>query len=1021
MRKKLAVLLSLLSVATMSAFAAGCGDSNATESSTPPVTSSSTSSSASSEVEDVASLILDKTELALDLYASATLSATFENTQESVITWTSSDDSVVKVVDGVVTAYKSGTATITATAGELSATCTVTVSAAVGTPEFPYLIEELSLIKGASETLDLTLEYGGEEFTTATVEVSTEGDKISISEDNEVLGLAYGEQTITVTAKVGDTVVASATVVVTVTEYGQLIVDLPENKLSMKIGEEGYALSQIKAILNVGEVENPEYTAVSADESVAKIENGKICPVGEGETTVTVLFHGELDTYESIIYVTVTKETIVMNVNFQVEGNGEDTSAELGDATVNLAATGINLRTVTALLCNGKEVGFGISGTNLTIINAPGGYQLYTLVTPEANYVIDGLVYGKAISTAEELLEWRDNAHKYLTYTILTNDIDLGGVTLSSSQIQVHGTLDGLGHTISNFTYTATSSFVYYNYGTLRNLKFVNVVQDCTSSGNVNVGLLGNNNMGTIENILAKIVIKNLASSAEHWGAICYYLANGSKMANVVAHIETFGSVPKYVYGVYCLNPDSAATAVNLNAICDDVAGVAGGAGAIDCGFYTSETAMSAVVDVSAWGGYWQVGANDKAYMSNYAESEKNISVTSKGAAKNGSTISFETTSYYPLSYALVESVTGVELSTDNQVIIGEDAAVGSVIKVCVTCKQFPDWSEEFEFIVERTATKIAGSFLAKGNAGLWNYDTGTATFDLSATNIDFSAVTAVEIDGEAFADYSISGSVLTVVNAPGGDCEYTLKTEAKDYSFTGCVYALGISTADELNTWRKSGYYGYAVLLNDIDYEGASLEALTDRQQVNGTLDGRGHSISNFTVTNGFVSGLFAAQSAIKNVAFKNVTQDCSAMGKWPITGIFGKSCVGTIENVYIQITTTGFEAGGEHCAVVASTLKANSVVRNVVLDITNAEGNAHYAFNKNEGALVQGVVGSYGATKGASETVGSWGPNAGGFYASIADMISAEVNDELLSFTSDLWVIDVTAGTIELKPLSE
>ena len=218
MRKKLAVLLSLLSVATMSAFAAGCGDSNATESSTPPVTSSSTSSSASSEVEDVASLILDKTELALDLYASATLSATFENTQESVITWTSSDDSVVKVVDGVVTAYKSGTAVVTATAGELVAVCEVTVGEMVGAPEFPYLVEELSIVKGASESLDVTLEYNGAELTVATVEVTTDGDKISVSEDNEVLAAAYGEQTITVTAKFGDTVIATATVKVTVEE-----------------------------------------------------------------------------------------------------------------------------------------------------------------------------------------------------------------------------------------------------------------------------------------------------------------------------------------------------------------------------------------------------------------------------------------------------------------------------------------------------------------------------------------------------------------------------------------------------------------------------------------------------------------------------------------------------------------------------------------------------------------------------------------------------------------------------------
>ena len=1021
MKKKLAVLLSLFSIAAMAAFSSACaGTGTGSSSSTGGASESeSQSSTPAPEIKDP-KLVLSQEELSIDVYTSATLTATFEDATESAITWTSSDESVVKVVDGVVTAYKSGTAVVTATAGELVAVCEVTVGEMVGAPEFPYLVEELSIVKGASESLDVTLEYNGAELTVATVEVTTEGDKVSVSEDNEVVALAYGEQTITVTAKFGDTVIATATVKVTVEEFGQLVVDLPENKLAMKIGEDGYALSQIKAILNVGEVENPEYAATSTNEEVAKIEDGKICPVGEGEAEVTIVFQGELASYESIIYVTVTKNVVNKEVNFYVKGSGEETSAELGTATIDLTATEIDLSTVSDVLCGGESVEFSVDGAMLTLTNAPGGYQYYTLVTPAANYVIDGVIYGKAISTAEELLEWREKAHSYLTYVVLEKDIDLGGAVLSSVQVQPKGTLDGLGHTISNFSYSATSSFVHYVYGTLKNLQFVNAVQDCTGSGNVNVGLLGNNNMGTIENVFAKVVIKNLSSEAEHWGVMCYYLSAGSKISNVIVHVETEGSVPKYVYGIYCLNPDGAATAVNANVICEDVKGAAGGSGAVDCGFYTSETAMAAVVDVSAWGGYWQVSDDGKAYMSDYSQAEKNISVTSKGVAKNGETISFFTTSYYPLTYAFAETVTGVTMSENNEVVIGEDAVVGSVIKVVVTCEQFPEWSTEFEFTIERTATKIAGSFLAQGDAGIWNYKTGNASFDLTDKGVDMSAVTAVEINGVAFTDYEISGNTLKLKDAPGGSCEYTLKTASKDYTFTGCIYAVGISTVDELNTWRKSGYYGYAVLLNDIDYQGATLEALTDRQQVNGTLDGRGYSISNFTTTNGFVSGLFAAQSAIKNVAFKNVTQDCASLGKWPSVGIFGKSCVGTIENVYIQIKTVNFEAGGEHCAIVAATLKANSVVKNVVLDMSNENKNAHYAFNKNEGAaVVQGVVGSYGETKGASENVGGWSPNGTGFYNSIAAMIEAEAYDELQSFTSPYWVIDAEAGTIELKPL--
>ena len=875
--------------------------------------------------------------------------------------------------------------------------------------------EELSLIKGASEYLDLTLELDGEEVTDAVIELATEGDKISVDEYGDVVGLNYGQQEITVVAKVGGEVVASATVMVTVEEYGQLIVDLPENKLAMYVDAEGYALSQITAILNVDEVTEPVFTAVSANVAVAKIEDGKICPVAEGETTVVVSFEGEMNTYETTIYVTVSKQVVNKEVNFRVKGSGEETSAELGDATIDLAATEIDLSTVTAVLCNGEEVAFTVDGTSMTLTNAPGGYQYYTLVTPTTNYVVDGLIYGKAITTAEELLQWRDNAHSYKTYTILENDIDLGGETLSSAQVQIKGTLDGLGHTISNFNYSATSAFVYYNYGTVRNVQFINAVQDCTGSGNVNVGLLGNNNLGVIENVLARVVIKNLSSEAEHWGVLCYYLSKTSTVSNVIVHIQTEGSVPKYVYGIYCLNQEDLAVAVNAHAICDTATGVAGTTGATDCNYYASEIAMLNDVDVAEWGGYWQVDETDKAYMSDYSEAEANIAVVVNGVAKAGETITFKATSFYPVTFALAEDVAGVTME-NNQVVLSDDAVPGTTFKVVATCQQL-DVEKEFEFTVERTAVQIEGTFLAKGKDNQWSYATGAASFDLSGKGVDLSAVTSLLINGVEFTNYAVSGNVLTVTDAPGGDCIYTLTTETKDYNFTGCVYCYGISTVEELNTWRTTERYQYAVLLNDIDYEGA---VLGEGANILSTLDGRGYTISNFTYGKGFVKSLHDAKAEIKNVAFKNVTQDCSNISSWPAIGIFGAYSKGNIENVYVQVTTQGF--ANEHCGIIVGNLQGNATVKNVVIDVTNAEAKKHYAFNSKEATVtVVGVVGSYNDTNGMSEIAGGWGPEANGFYASISEIVSNEIIDELTTFTSAYWVIDTTAGTIALMPLNK
>ena len=74
---------------------------------------------------------LDKNELSLKLDETATLTATVEpdNVTDKTVTWTTSAEDIATVENGIVTALKVGTATITATCGEAKAECAVTVTA----------------------------------------------------------------------------------------------------------------------------------------------------------------------------------------------------------------------------------------------------------------------------------------------------------------------------------------------------------------------------------------------------------------------------------------------------------------------------------------------------------------------------------------------------------------------------------------------------------------------------------------------------------------------------------------------------------------------------------------------------------------------------------------------------------------------------------------------------------------------------------------------------------------------------
>ena len=77
-------------------------------------------------VSNVSAITLDKTSLELAVNGTHTLVAT-TTPAGAAVTWSSSDPTVAKVEGGKVTALKDGTATITAKAGEKTATCKVTV------------------------------------------------------------------------------------------------------------------------------------------------------------------------------------------------------------------------------------------------------------------------------------------------------------------------------------------------------------------------------------------------------------------------------------------------------------------------------------------------------------------------------------------------------------------------------------------------------------------------------------------------------------------------------------------------------------------------------------------------------------------------------------------------------------------------------------------------------------------------------------------------------------------------------
>ena len=121
------------------------------------------------EVGDVpvTGITLDKSEVSVNAGNTVTLTATVtpDNATDKTVIWTSSDESVATVADGVVTAVAVGEAIITAKAGEFEAVCTVTVNEALPTFSELAIYASQSAYNNGEAPLVLTPAYDPNTYT----------------------------------------------------------------------------------------------------------------------------------------------------------------------------------------------------------------------------------------------------------------------------------------------------------------------------------------------------------------------------------------------------------------------------------------------------------------------------------------------------------------------------------------------------------------------------------------------------------------------------------------------------------------------------------------------------------------------------------------------------------------------------------------------------------------------------------------------------------------------------------------
>ena len=269
----------------------------------------------------VTSISLNKTSGTLNVGQTEDLAVTeilpANTTEDKAVTWTSSDDKIATVANGTVTAVAPGKATITATVAGISATYTVEVKQPLTGITLNSTSE--NLIKG--QEFDLKVQYVPENFTDkVTVAWESNAPEVAKVENGKVTALKEGTAIITATAKVDGTdreYKATCEVNVEEIKLDSIVLNVKDFELFMGDSK------QLEVVFNPeNTTDSKEIVWTSSDDTVAKVENGKVTALKVGTAVITATVGDKTAT------VTVTVPAILIegievtldNAKIEVEG-----------------------------------------------------------------------------------------------------------------------------------------------------------------------------------------------------------------------------------------------------------------------------------------------------------------------------------------------------------------------------------------------------------------------------------------------------------------------------------------------------------------------------------------------------------------------------------------------------------------------------------------------------------------------------------------------------------------------------
>ncbi len=403
----------------------------------------------------VTGVTLDKTELALNPASSpVALTATVlpENATNKQVSWSSSNEGVVTVLNGVVTVVGEGTATITVTTadGSKTATCAVTVTP-VAVTGVTLNEQTVSILLDSGETKTLTATVAPENATNKQVSWSSSNEEVATVLNGVVTPVTTGTATITVTTADGGHT-ATCTVTVVTDAIAVTGVTLDKTELALNPASSPVALT---ATVLPENATNKQVSWSSSNEEVATVADGIVTVVGVGNATITVTTADGSKTATCAVTVTPVAVTgVTLDFEEVTVERGKTltlTATVLPENATNKQVSWSSSNNDVATVADGVVTAIAAGTATITVTTADGSKTATCAVTVK--------VSATAISLNDSRLEIGKGQNVTLTVTYTPSDVTDKQVSWSSSNNDVATVADGVVTAVAAGTATITVTY----------------------------------------------------------------------------------------------------------------------------------------------------------------------------------------------------------------------------------------------------------------------------------------------------------------------------------------------------------------------------------------------------------------------------------------------------------------------------------------------------------------------------------------------------------------------------------